>query len=242
MNKKGFTFANILMVILSLILAACSANEAAAQQATLSANAEKAGTPAAELAQSAKTAAANAQSSIAAVVTSLPATLQAAATNPATPAAAINQTISTSAASVQTAVSGVATALPTSLAETTPQPTSAAAPTIPVYSGFQPLSASDPKVVFWLNLANQLAKNTGFQFDGKAYVTSAKVADIAAFYNNALQGWKVTTPTTTSLAGVGSVTVWVYSQSPRQESLTISYSVYDPAASQYLVITELLWK
>jgi hypothetical protein len=113
---------------------------------------------------------------------------------------------------------------------------------LPVFSGLQPLPANDPKASFWLDTANQLAKATGFQFEGKAYVTDAKPADITAFYNDALKDWKATPAKTTSFPTVGNVTVWVYSQVSRQESLTISYSAYDPAANKFLVITEHLWK
>jgi hypothetical protein len=248
MNKKLFAHIIGLFFALSLVLAACTPAAAVAQQSTLSADAAHPATPAAAVADLAGTAAADVQSGINAAATSMPTTLAEAA-QLATPAEAI----------AQTAISAVATALPpagtneattqtvvsttaTAPAAGTAQSAGVTGQNLPVFSGLQPLAANDPKASFWLNTANQMAKATGFQFEGKAYVTDAKAADITAFYNDALKDWKATPAKTTSFPTVGNVTVWVYSQVSRQESLTVSYSDYDPAANKFLVITEHLWK
>ena len=242
MNKNIFKLTGVVMVIMNLVLAACTPSAAAAQQATVAASVAKPATPAAAIAQTAGTAEANAQSYIATQAIPLPATLAAAGAQPATPAAALVQSAATMEASVQNAISGAANTLPTTFAAATPQPNAASVQTIPVFSGLQPLAANDPKAAFWLNMANGMAQKTGFQFDGKAYVTTAKAADITAFYNGALKGWKATPPAMTSYPMIGDLTVWSYSQTSQQESFTITYGAYDAAADQYLVITELLWK
>jgi hypothetical protein len=242
MNKKLYAHTIGLFFALSLVLAACSPAAAAAQQATLSADAAQPATPAAAVADLAGTAAANVQSGINAAATSMPTTLAEAA-QLATPAEAIAQTaISAVATALPPAGTNVAATLATAPVAGTAQSAGVTGQNLPVFSGLQPLAANDPKASFWLNTANQMAKATGFQFEGKAYVTDAKAADITAFYNDALKDWKATPAKTTSFPTVGNVTVWVYSQVSRQESLTVSYSDYDPAANKFLVITEHLWK
>lgn len=232
MNKKLFSLTRVILVALSLVLASCVPAAVAAQSvisavttslpATLSAAAAQPATPEAAIAQSAAAAEAIAQTAVASVATAVP----------STPSAAI----------APSAVSGISTALPVAPTTATTQPNAAIVQTIPVFSGLQPLPATDPKAMFGLNTADQIAKKTGNQFDGKAYLTNAKVSDITAFYNDALKGWKATPPAMTSYPVIGNVTIWGYSQASQQETLTIAYSVYDAAATKFLVITEHLWK
>ena len=232
MNKKGFTLASALVVALSLVLASCVPAEAIAQKALADVATALPSVPVEAIAQTA----------VSDVATGLPATpaseiaktVEAAIATglPATPAAAIAQTVE----------AAVNTALPNAPAAGTPQPKAAIGQNIPVFSGLQPLAANDPKASFWLNTADQVAKKTGFQFVGKAYVTDAKVQDITAFYNDALKDWKATPPTTTAFPVVGNATLWVYTLTSQQETLTIAYSAYDAAGTKFLVITELLWK
>jgi hypothetical protein len=222
MNKNIFTLTIVIVVALSLVLAACTPAAVTALPAT----------PATAIAQSAAAAAAFAQLAVSAATTALPAAPAAATALPAAPAAA----------TALPATPAAATALPAAPAAATTQPNAATGQTIPVFSGLQPLAANDPKAIFFLNTANQMAQKTGFQFDGKAYVTNAKVEDITAFYNNALKDWKATPPSMSSYPIIGNVTIWVYSQTSQQETLTIAYSAYDAAATKFLVITELLWK
>ncbi|HMD88346.1 MAG TPA: hypothetical protein VKF38_04215 [Anaerolineaceae bacterium] len=222
MNKKLFTLTSGIVVALSLVLAACVPVAAAAQSAISAVTTSLPSTLAAAAAQPAAAAEAIAQTAVAAVATAVP----------STPVAAI----------APSAVSGVSTALPANPTSATTQPNAAIVQTIPVFSGLQPLPATDPKAMFGLNTGDQIAKKTGEQFDGKAYLTNAKVADITTFYNDALKGWKATPPGTTSYPAIGNVTIWVYSQTSQQETLTIAYSAYDAAATKFLVITELLWK
>jgi hypothetical protein len=231
MNKKVFTLTCFSVFGVCLVLTACG------------------------------TASSIAQTAIANVVTALPASPIAAITRtpipngssaqPSASGAAIAQTsvagVSTSqpagsAAIAQTAIAQIVNALPSAQASTSGnRPTAVAIPTIPLFPGLQQLNANDSKAIMWLNAANQLAEKTGYQFDGKAYVTSATINDITTFYNNALKGWQATPPSTSSFPTLGNFTIWVYSQTSQNETLTLVYTPYDAAANKFLLITELIW-
>jgi hypothetical protein len=252
MNKKIFTLTCFIVFAVCLVLTACGsassiaqtaiANVVTALPAASSAATTRTPIPNGSSAQPSALGAAIAQTSVAGISTS----------QPAGSAESLAQTaiadVSTSmpagsAAIAQTAIAQIVNALPSAQASTSGnRPTALAIPTIPLFPGLQQLNANDSKAIMWLNAANQLAEKTGYQFDGKAYVTSATINDITTFYNNALKGWQATPPSTSSFPTLGNFTIWVYSQTSQNETLTLVYTPYDAAANKFLLITELIWQ
>jgi hypothetical protein len=252
MNKKIFTLTCFVVFALCLVLTACGTASSMAQTAI--ANVVTAIPAASNIAvtktpiQNGKSAqpsalgAAVAQTSVAGVSTSQPA--GSAESLAQTAVADVSTAMPAgSAAIAQTAIAQIFNALPSAQASTSSnRPTSVAIPTIPLFPGLQQLNANDSKAIMWLNTANQMAEKTGYQFDGKAYVTSATIDNISTFYNNALKGWKATPPSTSSFPTLGNFTIWIYSQTSQNETLTLVYTPYDAAANKFLLITELVWQ